>query len=86
MYHGNRKVNILYTRLRHKCSTLSYDLYRSNLIHDPTCSCGNPCENSFHYIFECPLYTIARRKLLNQLNVLNQMTLDILEDSSKFQG
>ena len=49
MYHGNRKVNILYTRLRHKCSTLNYDLYRSNLIHDPTCSCGNPCENSFHY-------------------------------------
>lgn len=64
-FEGNRKLNIIHTRLRHNCSILKYDLYRCNLIEDPSCACGYPCENAFHYFFECSLYTRIRTPLLN---------------------
>ena len=48
-YIGKRKVNIAHTRLRNMCSSLNYDLYRSNLIADQSCSCGAPCDNAWHY-------------------------------------
>jgi hypothetical protein len=37
-YHftGNRNLNILHARLRQKCSSLRSDLFRSNLIENPT--------------------------------------------------
>lgn len=57
---GKRKFNILHTRLRHSCSSLNYDLYRVNIINDPSCACGNQCENATHYFFECSLYTRQR--------------------------
>ena len=74
----NRKMTITHARLRHQCSTLNYDLFRCNLIDDPKCGCGNPCENAFHYFFECLNYTHSREDLLNALRPITEINLDII--------
>ena len=38
---GNRKEQILHTRLRTNCSILNYDLYSKNIIDSPLCRCNN---------------------------------------------
>ena len=42
--------------LRHQCSSLGADLFRANIISDPSCACGCPLEDAIHYLLECPLY------------------------------
>ena len=74
---GDRKSNILHTKLRHQNSTLRYDLFRFNLVENPECLCGNPCENSYHYFLECPRFSAQRRLLLTELDKLN---LDITNE------
>ena len=61
---GSRKCNIIHTRLRHQCSSLGADLFRANIISDPSCACGCPSEDAIHYLLECPLYTNSRMQLI----------------------
>ena len=72
-YHftGNRKLNILHARLRQKCSSLRSDLFRSNLIENPICSCGAGPETAEHYILYCTKYVTARNKLKNNIELIN---------------
>jgi hypothetical protein len=61
---GSRKCNIIHTRLRHQCSSLGADLFRANIINDPSCPCGLPLEDAIHYLLECPpVYANARMQL-----------------------
>lgn len=80
--HGDRKFNILHSRLRHKCSSLKHDLYHANLSPDSIClSCGYYCENAYHYFFECQTYLAARTDLIESLNNLDlhvPLSLDLL--------
>ena len=76
--HGPRHLNILLTKLRYNCSALNQDLYRVNLIESPSCACGHPRENTYHYLMECPLYTNLRDEMLNKLRHYYPVTLDIL--------
>ena len=48
---GERKYNIMQTRIRHRSSSLKADLYGVNIIPSPACSCGAPIENADHYFF-----------------------------------
>ena len=50
---GERKYNIILSRIRHRCSSLRIDLFDVNIILDLACSCGAPSENDKHYCFEC---------------------------------
>jgi hypothetical protein len=59
-----RKCNIIHTRLRHQCSSLGADLFRGNIIIDPSCACGCPSKDPIHYWLECPLYTNASMQLI----------------------
>lgn len=68
---GDRKLNIVHTKLRHRCSSLNYDLYRANLVNSAACNCGNPCENVFHYFLECQFYTVPRNILIQNFISLN---------------
>lgn len=68
--YGNRYVNVQHTRLRYNCSSLNYDLFKINIKEHANCSCGNPCENSFHFLIECVLYTEIRKELINNLQQL----------------
>ena len=55
-YVGDRKLQVLHTRLRTKCSSLNYDLCLKNIIDSPLCSCGS-IENAQQYFFHCSRYT-----------------------------
>ena len=60
---GNRKNNILLTRLRNSCSSLNADLFRVNLTDSPSCRCGHHNEDVFHFLFQCHLYNEHRQAL-----------------------
>ncbi|KYN29923.1 hypothetical protein ALC57_00624 [Trachymyrmex cornetzi] len=34
---------------------LNHSLFRKNLINDPSCSCGTPCQDLVHTIYNCPI-------------------------------
>ena len=79
---GERKYNILLTRLRHSCSSLHADLFRVNIIQSPACDCGNNIENTKHYMFECNLYNEQRNALFLSLTRVPNINLDLLINSS----
>ena len=46
-FHGERKLQILHTRIRNNCSSLNYDLHSKNTSDSPLCACGL-LENAKH--------------------------------------
>ncbi len=60
---GSRNCNITHIRLRQQCSSLGADLFRANIIIDPSCPCRCPLEDAIHYLLQCPLYRNARMQL-----------------------
>ena len=66
--YGDRKLNVLHTRLRHGCSTLNGDLHRVNLINTSVCSCGFSDERTNHYFLHCRNYDAIRHELFSKLN------------------
>jgi hypothetical protein len=50
---------------------LRSDLFRSNLIENPICSCGAGPETAEHYISYCTKYVTARNKLKNNIELIN---------------
>ena len=68
--YGPRKLNIILTQFRCSSSFLNFDLYRANIVLDPTCQCGTNIESVHHFFFECPLYTNHREILVNNLRWL----------------
>jgi hypothetical protein len=46
------------------------DLFRSNLIENPICSCGAGPETAEHYILYCTKYVTERNKLKNDRGVV----------------
>ena len=77
---GERKYNILLTRLRHSCSSLHADLFRVNIIQSP--ACGNNIENTKHYMFECNLYNEQRKALYLSLITVPNISVDLLINGS----
>ena len=75
---GSRKCNIIHTRLRHQCSSLGADLFRANIINDPSCACGCPLEVAIHYLLECPLYTNARMQLFMSITPYTVISIENL--------
>mgnify|MGYP002634107685 CR=1 FL=1 len=73
---GNRMENILHTKLRHRCSPLKADLYRVNLVNDPSCECGCPLEDSIHFFLECPLYINFRNQLFKNIQHLADISIE----------
>ena len=65
---GDRRPNILYARLRRNCSSLKYDLFRSNIITDSRCVCGYIREDASHFLLNCRLYIEQRTVLFNFLH------------------
>ena len=74
-YHGDRKLQILHTRLRLGCSSLNADLYTNHISLDNTCTCGE-IENAQHYLLHCHVYREIRRNTIAKLTV--PITIDIL--------
>ena len=77
-YVGERKFNIILTRLRNCASNLNYDLNRVNLINSPSCLCGHPTEDVLHFLFDCSFYTIQRNELETKLTHFYPLTAEKL--------
>ena len=72
---GNRKAQILYTRLRTNCSSLNLDLFLRNISDSPLCQCGS-VENAQHFFCHCRYYQAQRNELFNYgVTVSNSFTL-----------
>jgi hypothetical protein len=54
-YTGERKVQILHTKLRLQCINLNAHLHHSGLKDDPSCECGAQIESNSHYLLESPI-------------------------------
>ncbi|KAK3106293.1 hypothetical protein FSP39_017122 [Pinctada imbricata] len=65
---GDRKLQILHSRLRHGCSTLNGDLFRINVTNSSMCSCGAQDERALHFFIQCQQYNTIRRDLFSKLN------------------
>ena len=75
---GDRFTNIQLSRIRHMCSSLNSDLFKSNISSTPSCHCGNPFEDAFHFLLECPRYVYQRELLIEELRNYIPLTLDQL--------
>ena len=60
---GNRREQVLHTRLRTGCSALNADLHSKNIVESPFCRCGD-VEDANHYFLHCPYYSLHRTELL----------------------
>ena len=65
---GSQIGQIMHARIRMECSSLSSHLYKKNIVPSPSCSCVG-FESAYHFFFQCPNYSEARRRYLpNNLN------------------
>jgi hypothetical protein len=87
---GDRRPNVLYARLRRNCSSLKYDLFRSNIITNSRCVCGYIREDASHFLLNCRLYIEQRTILFNFLHHHHNFRKDIgtllFGDSQKDQA
>ena len=75
---GERKFNIILTKLSHRSSSLKSDLFNINIIDNRNCSCGAEVENAEHYFFGCPLYDVERDRLFRSLPQNYNITFDFI--------
>ncbi|MCG8047724.1 MAG: reverse transcriptase domain-containing protein [Candidatus Thiodiazotropha endolucinida] len=76
-YYGNRKAQVLHTRLRTNCSSLNLDLFLKNITDSPMCLCGS-IENAQHFFFHCRFFQEPRDILLNAVSLHHTPTLKLL--------
>ena len=76
-YSGNRKFQILHTRLRTNCSSLNNDLFLKNILESPFCHCGN-VENTEHYFMHCQIYQAQRAELTQTVSQFSLFLLQTL--------
>ena len=58
-FYGERKMQIIHTRLRNNCSDLKQHLFWKNFVASTLCRCGE-VESNTHYFFECRFYCNIR--------------------------
>ena len=76
---GDRKCNIIHTKLRHGCSQLNSDLYRVHLLQSPLCECGDSIEDVTHFFLHCTNYTELRRNILPRIrSIMADITVENL--------
>ena len=59
-YNGERRAQILHTRLRNHNMDLNQNLFNRNLMVSPWCRCGDTAETAYHYLLDCPLHIDTR--------------------------
>ena len=82
---GNRKSQILHTRLGTNCSSLNNDLFLKNISESPLCSCGS-IEITQHFFLRCPRYNEHRTLHFNEVCKHQPVSLNLLlrGSSNKF--
>ena len=72
-YVGDRRQQVLHTRLRTKCSALNNEIYLKNLTDTPLCRWGN-IENSEHLFLQCRYYHRQRLEMIQTISPLCHIT------------
>ena len=72
---GNRFLAVQHTRLRLDASQLNSHLFKIGVKNNPKCSCGSPNEDTWHYFFRCPKYTVPRSNLHTAISQYAPFTL-----------
>ena len=86
-YFGKRRLQVIYTRLRTKCSTLFHHLFLKNIVDSPLCRCGS-IETTTHFFLECSRYDHIRPILYDRINQLTSLSLHTLlygDETKSFQ-
>ena len=76
-YTGDRRSQILHTRLRTNCSPLNLPLFQKNIVASPLCTCGE-IESTDHFLLRCNLYNDIRVELLSNIRPLCTVTTELL--------
>ena len=76
-YIGDRRLQMLHTRLRTNCSALNQDLFRKNISDTSHCICGST-ETADHFLLECPLYHGQRQELFQVISLICPISVDVL--------
>ena len=81
---GERRLQVLHTRLRNSCSSLSHHLYLNHVIESPNCQCGS-VESTEHYFFKCNMYNQIRRTLFHTISTISSFSINVIlyGDNSK---
>ena len=74
---GERKLQVIHTQIRNKCSSLNNHLFLKNIVDSPLCTCGG-IETSEHFLFECNNYDAIRTSLFNAISVFGNIDLEML--------
>ena len=72
---GERKYQVLHTRLRLGCISLNADLIRNHVSAIDTCQCGQ-IETATHYLLLCPIDRNIRTATIG--TITENINLDIL--------
>ena len=76
-YYGERWTGIHHARLHMGCSSLKSDLFFNLHVTDnPSCLCGYPVENAFHFFLHCNLYRDIRTVLINSISNLTLCSIE----------
>ena len=81
-YIGDRRLQVLHTRLRTNCSSLNHHLHAKNIVESPCCTCGE-IETTKHYFFDCPNFVNFRQALLDTLEGLCNPTVEVILHGDK---
>ena len=85
-FEGKRIGQIHHARLRTKCSSLNYHLFKKNIVDDPLCLCG-AIEDSKHFLLTCDRYRDLRQVLLDNILPFCEPTFDtLLYGNSELSG
>ena len=74
---GNRREQVLHTRLRTGCSALNADLYAKNIIESSLCRCGD-VETAAHFFLTCPNYSSLRAELLSSISRYSTPNINLI--------
>lgn len=77
-YYGNRRQQVLHTRLRTSCSALNSHLYQRNIVVSPDCIVCNLPETTKHYFMFCRRYSHIRDELSTTISHISTFCLDTL--------
>jgi len=70
--HGPRKLNMLLNRLRVDFSALNAHLFTRRLKETQICHCGYHTETTYHFLLQCPSFTVPRQIFLARISEIIQ--------------
>ena len=71
---GSRKEQIIFARLRLKCSSLKDHLFQKNVFDSDLCTRGK-IETIAHYLLHCPNYIFIRNETIQTLPTIDVQSL-----------